>query len=562
MLSLNLMSAAISFYAFGTAVLLFFRSPKWRFSPLAIVGLLATLFVCVLAVANLLDAGPVLRVEYEGESYAFANVLVTVLALLAVLFIERSRREEVMHALEHQALHDPLTELPNRTKFTNTLVDALDNAARNDGKVAVFLLDLNRFKDINDTLGHPVGDHLLQELAARLTQQMPERGMLARFGGDEFALLLDDVHSSVTAESFAGFILEEIQHPFGLDDVVLEVGGSIGIALYPEHGTTPDELLQRADIAMYKAKRDHIGCTMYCPEDDPHSVRSLTLAGDLRRAIEANELDLAFQPKVNVRDGEVIGAEVLARWERPGQGFVPPDEFIAHAEHSGLIFPLTKWVLNAALERGTAWHRAGRDIDLAVNLSPRLLHHAAILPTVASLLRKWDYPAERLTLEITENAILIDPTHAMEMVAQFAELGIKVSIDDFGTGYSSLAYLKNLAAHELKIDKSFVLGMEQSESDCTIVKSVISLAHDLGLTVVAEGIETREIWSLLDGFRCDIGQGYLFGKPMPAHEFEHCLRLNKRDTRVAPKQATKPRRARVIPLSPWTASPVAVAQQA
>ena len=239
-----------------------------------------------------------------------------------------------------------------------------------------------------------------------------------------------------------------------------------------------------------------------------------------------------------------------------------PDEFIAHAEHSGLIFPLTKWVLNAALERGTAWRRAGRDIDLAVNLSPRLLHHAAILPTVASLLRKWDYPAERLTLEITENAILIDPMHAMDMVAEFAELGIKVSIDDFGTGYSSLAYLKNLAAHELKIDKSFVLGMEQSESDCTIVKSVIALAHDLGLTVVAEGIETDEIWAIVDGFRCDVGQGYHFGKPMPAREFEVCLNLNNHEIPAVQRLKQRPRSAKVVPFSPRLAPTVAVPQSA
>ena len=472
-----------------------------------------------------------LRVEYEGESYAFANVLVTILALLAVLFLERSRREEVMQALAHQASHDPLTDLPNRAKFTEILVEELGAAKRTDSKLAVFLLDLDRFKEINDTLGHSVGDHLLIELANRLTEQMPQRATLARLGGDEFALLLTGVHSTTVVENFANFVLEEIRHPFMADGVILEVDASIGTAVFPEHGATPDELLQHADIAMYKAKGLSAGYMMYTPKDDPHSVQSLTLTGDLRRAIETNELTLVYQPKVNARDGTTMGVEVLTRWQRPGQGAVSPDDFIVHAEKSGLILPLTKWVLNAALEQGSKWRAAGHDFEVAINLSAQLLHHASIVPTVVAILRKWDYPPDRLALEITENAILVDPDHAMAMVAQFAELGVKISIDDFGTGYSSLSYLKNLAARELKIDKSFVLGMDQNASDRTIVKSVISLAHDLGLTVVAEGIETEKALSLLNTFGCDVGQGYLFGKPMTVGDFEKWLR------RYAPEAA-------------------------
>jgi diguanylate cyclase (GGDEF)-like protein len=524
MFGLGLVTTAISFYAFGVAAVLFYRSPKWRFSPLAIAGLLATILVCVLSVANLAGVGPVLRIEYEGESYAFANVLVTILALLAVLFLERSRREEVMQALAHQAMHDPLTGLPNRTEFTQIVVDELKTAARSGSNLAVFLLDLDRFKEINDTLGHSVGDHLLKELAARLTEQMPQRATLSRLGGDEFALLLTGVHSIAVVENFANFVLEEIRHPFMADGVILEVDASIGTAVFPEHGETPDELLQHADIAMYKAKGLSAGYMMYTPEDDPHSVQSLTLTGDLRRAIETNELTLVYQPKVNTRDGKTKGVEVLARWQRPGQGSVSPDEFIVHAEKSGLILPLTKWVLNAALEQGSKWRAAGHDFEVAINLSAQLLHHASIVPTVVAILRKWDYPANRLSLEITENAILVDPAHAMAMVAQFAALGVKVSIDDFGTGYSSLTYLKNLAASELKIDKSFVLGMDQDASDRTIVKSVISLAHDLGLTVVAEGVESEKSLSLLNTFGCDVVQGYLFGRPMFAGELERWLR--------------------------------------
>ena len=451
--------------------------------------------------------------DFDGREYCVAFVRD---------ITERKRQEA---ALEYQASHDPLTELPNRTKFTRNLVEEIDEAAHHETQMAVFMLDLDRFKDVNDTLGHSVGDHLLQELANRLALQMPERVTFARFGGDEFALLMPNVSSMMEVENFANYVISEIRNPFGMDDIVLEVGGSIGAAIYPQHGETPEELLQHADIAMYMAKRDHLGFAVYCPDSDPHNLRNLTLTGDLRRAIESDELELAFQPKIDLRKGQVIGVEALARWPREGQGYVLPDEFITHAEQSGLILPLTKWVLNAALEHASAWRRDGREIDIAVNLSARLLHHAAIIPTVATMLRQWDYPADQLTLEVTENAILVDPDHAMEMVRQFDELGVKVSIDDFGMGYSSLAYLKTLDARELKIDKSFVQCIEDSSSDRTIVRSVVSLAHELGLKVVAEGIESMRALEILVGFRCDVGQGFLFSEPMPADAFKRWFDL-------------------------------------
>jgi len=558
----SLLSTGVSFYALGAAVLLLYRSSTWRFSPMAIAGLIASVFVCVLAVGNLSGIGPVLKVEYNGHSYAFANVLITILALVAVLLIERWRRDEVMRVLEYQATHDALTDLPNRSKFAGTLADALGNAEKTDGNVSVFLLDLNHFKDINDTLGHSVGDRLLQELAARLAQQVPQQAMVARFGGDEFALLISGIDGEADAENFGRSILEALWHPFWVDEVILDVGGSIGAAIFPGHGKTPEELLQHADIAMYKAKRQNSGYEVYCPEDDPHSLRSLTLTGDLRRAIDAGELDLVFQPKLNMWTGKVMGAEVLARWQREGHGQVSPDEFIDHAEHCGLIFPLTQWVLDSALQRASQWRLAGRQIEIAVNLSARLLHHAALVPTVASMLRKWDYPANGLALEITENAILADPVHAMETVAQLADLGVKISIDDFGTGYSSLAYLKNLAAHELKIDKSFVLGMEESGTDRTIVHSVISLAHDLGLTVVAEGIETQKSMAMLAEFGCDVAQGFHCGKPMAATEFENWVTLNSQKPATVTRSSRLPRRAIIGARSPRLVPARAVAQKA
>ncbi len=559
MFEVSLLSTAISVYALGVAVLLFFRPSEQRFSPVAFAGLLATLFVCAMAVGNLMGVGPVLHVEYKGESYAFANILITILAMLAVLFLERARREDVLQALKYQATHDPLTDLPNRANFVRTLETALADAEDTNGSLAVLLLDLDRFKEINDTLGHPVGDRLLQELAARLTKRMPRHAMLARFGGDEFVLLMTDVPSASAVQSFARSVLEELWQPFWVDEVILDVGGSIGAALYPEHGTTPDELLRHADIAMYKAKRHHSGFEVYSSEDDPHSLRSLTLTGDLRRAIDANELELVYQPKVNLRNGTVTGAEVLARWKRVGHGQVSPDEFVTHAEQCGLIFPMTKWVLDTALRQGAEWRRAGYDIEIAVNLSARLLHHAAIVPTVVSLLGKWNYPANRLALEITENAILIDPVRAMGVVAQLADLGVKLSIDDFGTGYSSLAYLKNLAVHELKIDKSFVLGMVENGCDRTIVNSVVSLAHDLGLSVVAEGIETLQTLKMLAEFGCDVGQGFYCGRPMLAPAFENWLEFEMPEI---PTVARTPQKKRVAASSAWSVPAQAVAQRA
>jgi diguanylate cyclase (GGDEF)-like protein/PAS domain S-box-containing protein len=500
-------------------------------------------------------AGPLFTVDVTATHFEFGNEEYCV--AFAQDITERKRQEQ---ALEYQASHDPLTDLPNRTKFTGALQHALGGASRGDRMLAVLLLDLDRFKDVNDTLGHSVGDRLLQELATRLADQMPEQVTFARFGGDEFALLLPEMNSQAEAENFANMVLEEVQRPFAVDDVILEVGGSIGVAIFPEHGRTPEELLQHADIAMYAAKRDHLGFDLYRPESDPHSVRNLTLTGDLRRAIESDGLSLAFQPKVDLRAGKVSGVEVLARWLRPSQGWVSPDEFITHAEQCGLILPLTKWVLNAALKQGAEWRRAGHDIDIAVNLSARLLHHGTIIPTIMSILRRWDYPSHRLTLEVTENALLADPRHAMEVVEELAGLGVKVSIDDFGKGYSSLAYLKTLAARELKIDKSFVLGMAENASDRTIVKSVIALAHDLGLRVVAEGIETMDVLEMLVGVRCDLGQGFLFGQPRAAEDFLEWLEeTNAR--RAASAKKPQPRQPRIA-ASPWSLPERAAAQRA
>jgi diguanylate cyclase (GGDEF)-like protein/PAS domain S-box-containing protein len=429
-------------------------------------------------------------------------------------------RKEQEQRLQHQAEHDALTGLPNRVKLSRTLAAEIDAAGKEARRIAVYLLDLDGFKNVNDTLGHAVGDRLLQDISAKLGGLMPRGATLARFGGDEFVFFVPGVDGPSEAEAFARYVLERLKQPIRVESINLEVGGSIGAAIFPEDGGTPDELLQHSDVAMYSAKRERTGYERYWAEGDIHSVRNLTLTGDLRRAIENGELELAFQPKIDLAASTITGVEALCRWKRADLGFVPPDEFIGHAEQSGLIMPLTRWVLDKAIETGALWRECGRDLTVAVNLSAHLLHRESSYDAVVEALDRWRYPANRLTLEVTETGLLVSPERALELIGRFSALGIKVSIDDFGTGYSSLSYLATLKAHELKIDKSFVFGMLEDANSETIVRSVISMAHDLGLRVVAEGVETAEVMEALRGCGCDIGQGYLFGKPMVFADFE------------------------------------------
>ncbi len=456
--------------------------------------------------------------EFPAE-VTFSKVEVNDEVVMTAFVSDITIRKQQEKTLQYRASHDSLTGLLNRDAFTKQLERSIRDAAENGGEAAVFLLDLDRFKEVNDTLGHPTGDLLLQLVAERLDEIAPSQATLARFGGDEFAVLLRDTARVGDVNDFAESVLDQVREPFELDDISLEVGGSIGAALFPEHGDAADDLIQRADIAMYAAKQNHVGFAIYAPASDANSVRNLTLTGDLRRAIETGELEVVFQPKVLVPERRVYGAEVLSRWFRPGHGQISPDEFVSHAEQTGLIFPMTEWVLDKALEEASAWRLMGYDLNVAVNLSARLLQHSGIMPLVLSQLEKWEYPPERLVLEITENALVASPKEAMAMVERFAELGIRVSIGDFGTGYSSLAYLKTLKVQELKIDKSFVLNLTDDESDRKIVKAVVGLAHDLNLSVVAEGVETMDALAELDRLGCDIGQGYLFGRPMPGADF-------------------------------------------
>ncbi|MPZ69577.1 MAG: EAL domain-containing protein [Actinobacteria bacterium] len=447
---------------------------------------------------------------------------------------------------EFQAQHDALTGLYNRAFFHDRVMSSIEETGA-DGMLAVLLMDLDRFKEINDTLGHHIGDSLLVEMAARLSKSMPHEATVARLGGDEFAILLPNIDGLASATSAADELVVRMTTPFDLEQLTLDVDGSIGIALYPVHGVDADTLMQRADVAMYLAKENHRGYEIYASDRDQYSPSRLALVAELRAAVDADELEVWYQPKVDLLTRKVLGAEALVRWNHPRNGMMPPDEFVSLAEHTGLIGPMTELVLDHALERCRHLRRAGRDdFKVAVNLSVRNLMDSALPTLVSKLLLKWNLPADAVQLEITESTIMADPVRAITTLSALKRMGIALSIDDFGTGYSSLAYLKRLPVAEVKIDRSFVMGMTTDENDTVIVRSVIDLARNLGLEVVAEGIETQEAWDHLVALGCQIGQGYYVSRPLPGPEFDQWLEDNAVDAGSA-----RPSRADgVVPLVP------------
>ena len=435
----------------------------------------------------------------------------------AATLAERLHQSEVLNgALEHQALHDLLTSLPNRRLLHDRVTQAIDAARVQASSVALLVIDLDRFKELNDTFGHQYGDVLLQQIGPRLSDLLEPGDTVARLGGDEFAVLLANADSA-RAEQIARRLLRALDRAFCIGDSSVDVGGSIGIALAPEHGADADTLLRRADVAMYVAKRAGCGFATYSPTQDQHSPDRLALVGDLRRAIETDELALVYQPKVDLDSGRCVGVEALLRWQHPQRGSVPPDQFIPLAEQTGLIKAVGRWVLNAALRQAREWLSEGRDVPIAVNLSMRDLHDPDLPEAVVGLLRRWQVPPSQLVVEITENGLMADPGRALQTITALRLMGIRIAIDDFGTGYSSLAYLKRLPVDELKIDRSFVRELATDDDDLAIVRSTISLGHDLGLIIVAEGIEDARTLERLRQLGCDVGQGYLIGRPMPAH---------------------------------------------
>ncbi|MGB8275804.1 MAG: EAL domain-containing protein [Alphaproteobacteria bacterium] len=434
---------------------------------------------------------------------------------------ERRRHQE---ELEYQAHHDALTGLPNRNFLYRRLRDTLRESAHTKGQFAVLILDLDRFKEINDTLGHHTGDELLKQISARLKKPLRRSDVIARLGGDEFAILISPMTDRETVTAVAKRLHEALEAPVACNGLNLSVGASIGAAVFPDHGAEVSELIQRADIAMYVAKSTGVPLAFYDQDTDRHSVRQLTLNGELKRAIEENALSVYFQPKISVATREVVGAECLLRWQHPEHGFVPPDEFVRLAEQTGVIEKLTEWVLNAVLAQGAKWRKQGIELDLAVNLSAKSLQDTKLISTVSYALARHGIPAQRLILEITESAIMADPESARSIIDALHALGVKLSIDDFGTGYSSLGYLKRLPVQELKIDKSFVMDMLKSDNDGVIVRSTIDLAHNLGLSVVAEGVESEEILERLEALDADVAQGYFISRPVAAATFAEWLR--------------------------------------
>ncbi len=436
--------------------------------------------------------------------------------------------------LRHQALHDALTDLPNRTYLCKRIDQALLNAARKQNSVALLMMDLDRFKEINDTFGHQYGDILLQQVSTRLVEAVGNVGTIARLGGDEFAILLpqiDEESTRIVAEQLRT-VLEE---PFIIANHPLHVEASIGIVLYPTHGSDALTLMRRADVAMYAAKNAHESIAFYdITHDDQQSAGRLALIGALRQAITANELMLYYQPKVNLKTGIASSVEALARWQHPVYGFVPPDQFITLAEQTGLINPLTDWVLETAVKQCSAWHQAGLDLSIAVNLSSWNLRDVTLPDTIMHLLERYTVPPHLLRVELTESAIMTDADRALEVLERLSKLGIHISVDDFGTGYSSLAYLKRLPIDELKIDRSFVQHMTEVEADATIVRSTVMLAHSLGLQIVAEGVEDQATWHCLANFNCDIAQGYYMSRPIPAGEIEKWLQKTLTEQKQKP----------------------------
>jgi diguanylate cyclase (GGDEF)-like protein/PAS domain S-box-containing protein len=428
-----------------------------------------------------------------------------------------SERQAYTEALGHQALHDALTGLPNRILFADRINQAIGRAQRAGEPRSVLVMDLDGFKQVNDAFGHDRGDTLLMEIAKRLSGSLRETDTVARLGGDEFAILLDGAGDLPAAVTAAWKIQQAYEAPFVIADDVVRVSTSIGIALFPEHGTTAADLLHRADLAMYDAKRAGTSYAVFDAQHEKQMAHSLSLLADLRDGVGRDELVVHYQPVIDLATHKTTGVEALVRWRHPEQGLLQPGSFLPQAERTPLIAPLTRWVLNAALRQQRAWRAEGIDLTMAVNIAARILKPDGGLPdTVGELTDIWDSPPGRLTLELTEGT-LIEPT-APGVLARLHDMGGKVSIDDFGTGYSSLGYLQKLRVDQLKIDQSFVRNLATEKGDAVIVRSTIDLAHNLGMTVVAEGVEDEHTLDILTQYGCDSAQGYLFSRPLTAEE--------------------------------------------
>lgn len=429
---------------------------------------------------------------------------------------------QIQSEIHRQSLHDTLTALPNRLLFQDRLEHEIKVAHRNGAVFAVVIFDIDRFSEINDTLGHQNGDQLLQQIATRLNDHWRKSDSIARFGADEFALLLCSVNLDV-----AVLTVEKLQElfatPFIIEKTSIEIEISCGISLYPDHGESAALLMQRADSALNSAKTQTESYAVYATESDRNSVRRLTMFGQLRNAIQHGELILHYQPKVDVKSGKVNDVEALVRWRHPELGLIAPGEFIPLAERTNLIKPLTDWVVDTTLQQIKAWGSSGPRVRIAVNFSARNLSDSSLPKRIGELISRTNIKPTMLIGEITESAVMTNPQRAMDILERLNEMGIDLSIDDFGTGFGSLTYLRTLPVKEIKIDQSFVRDIIRDQHDLSIVRSVIDLAKSLDLKVTAEGVETREIFDALERLGCDKIQGYYISRPLPADEFAHWM---------------------------------------
>ncbi|MDO8412904.1 MAG: EAL domain-containing protein [Gallionellaceae bacterium] len=424
------------------------------------------------------------------------------------------KAQDIGIAMRHQALHDGLTNLPNRILLHDRLHQAVLVGQREKKSFGLIMIDLDQFKAINDTLGHHIGDSVLQQVATRLQAILRGSDTIARLGGDEFAILLPSISGIDGVVIAAQKVLNTLRFPLTVETHTLHAGASLGLVLFPDHGKDPETLLRCADVAMYSAKRAQSGYAIYNAEQDSQQAKQIVLERDLREAINAGQLVLHYQPKIHLQTNRISGVEALVRWQHPDEGLLYPDEFIPVAEKNGLIKPLTRAVLEMALQQSTEWHNRNLRIPIAINISAINIQDQTFPDQVEKIMQQYPVPSSLLEMEITETALMEDPLCAIDTIQRLGALGITITIDDFGTGYSSMAYLRKLLVAKIKVDKSFVMDMINNRNDNVIVRSAIDLAHNLGLTVVAEGVETAEVLERLKSLGCDTAQGYHMGHPV------------------------------------------------
>ncbi|MEE1760129.1 MULTISPECIES: putative bifunctional diguanylate cyclase/phosphodiesterase [unclassified Streptomyces] len=525
---------AIAYLVVSRVLLWHLAAPRGGLPTVARTALVRQGLVAV----ALLGIAPLVCVVALAQPLLLPLFAIPLIALDSTLWIARARAEE--------QLRDPLTGLPNRQWLLERTWTALDDAERIGARSALMLIDLDRFRSVNDTLGHLAGDRLLLQIADRLRVALPRGAEAARLGGDEFAVLLPVADSTTSASRVARNLVAALGSPLDLDGLTLVLEASAGLAVFPDHALDAEGLLRRADVAMYQAKRDRTGVEVYESKRDSNTPDRLGLLGDLRRALDAQEVELHYQPKVQF-DGQVAGLEALVRWVHPERGKVPPDEFIAIAESSGLMPHLTEYVLETALAQVARWRAQGLHVPVAVNVSPRDVHTPGFAGAVAARLARHGVPAGALQLEITEHVLLEDPQRAADTLAGLTGHGVKMSLDDFGTGYSSLVHLRRLPVSELKIDRSFVARLAIDNEDAEIVRCTVDLAHSLGLLVVAEGVEDDETWERLRDLGCDAVQGWLVAAAMPPEEATAWLRARGSRGWQRPTAALPPAAADVQP---------------